>query len=399
EITQAVVTWLQQGGTAYLVTFTARHAYKDALADLMDALQGTRKTEDTPRRPGAYQRLITGGTWAGRKVSDGCRAKDQEGIRDRIGYLGMIRATEVTVGQAHGWHPHIHAIVLVGGRTTGEKAAKRITGAFTPAEDRLTEWEDHWRATWTRTLQGINPKFRPTDDCERADCPCEGKGHGVDFKRLETVQDAQQAGEYIAKTQDGKAPALELARADLKTAGGENVTPFELLGRIGDLTGGVPEDDAQGQGSLEWNLAKWHEYERATKGRRAIEWTRGLRQLLGIEGGDTEEDDLDKLFEDDEASEFRAGVRVADDGWKAMARKGLDFEATQAAEGTDGNSDAIRDRMVAVATAAGATEQTAAVWVEALSPMQVGEAYATILENQARRREESVARRRRERAR
>ncbi|MFD5907054.1 replication protein, partial [Streptomyces microflavus] len=32
EITQAVVTWLQQGGTAYLVTFTARHAYKDALA-------------------------------------------------------------------------------------------------------------------------------------------------------------------------------------------------------------------------------------------------------------------------------------------------------------------------------------------------------------------------------
>ncbi|MFD6796823.1 hypothetical protein ACFWGY_26130 [Prauserella salsuginis] len=394
EITQAVVTWLQQGGTAYLVTFTARHAYKDALADLMDALQGTRKTEDTPRRPGAYQRLITGGTWAGRKVSDGCRAKDQEGIRDRIGYLGMIRATEVTVGQAHGWHPHIHAIVLVGGRTTGEKAAKRITGAFTPAEDRLTEWEDHWRATWTRTLQGINPKFRPTDDCERADCPCEGKGHGVDFKRLHTERDANDLAEYIAKTQDGKAPALELARADLKTAGGENVTPFELLGRIGDLTGGVPEDDAQGQGSLEWNLAKWHEYERATKGRRAIEWTRYLRSMLGIDGGDTDEDNLDLLAAADaEGGELRAGVRVTEDGWHAVARKALDLEATQAAEGTDGNTDpaAMAARVREVLALADVADE-----VVVLGPQDVVDAYAEMLEALARRREEAAARRRRE---
>ncbi|MFD6591844.1 hypothetical protein ACFWED_33750, partial [Streptomyces anulatus] len=145
---------------------------------------------------------------------------------------------------------------------------------------------------------------------------------------LHTERDANDLAEYIAKTQDGKAPALELARADLKTAGGENVTPFELLGRIGDLTGGVPEDDAQGQGSLEWNLAKWHEYERATKGRRAIEWTRYLRSMLGIDGGDTDEDNLDLLAAADaEGGELRAGVRVTEDGWHAVARKALDLEA------------------------------------------------------------------------
>ncbi|MFJ9635027.1 hypothetical protein ACIRU8_45780 [Streptomyces sp. NPDC101175] len=394
EITTAVVEWLRQGGTAYLVTFTARHAQRDQLADLMDALQGTRKTPDEPRRPGAYQRLITGGTWAGRKSTDGHRAADREGIRDRIGYIGMIRATEVTVGQANGWHPHIHAIVLVGGRTTGEKRDKKITGAFRPGETALAEWEAHWRATWTRTLKTINPAFKPTDDCDRADCPCGGVGHGVDFKRLHTERDANDLAEYIAKTQDGKAPALELARADLKTAGGENVTPFELLGRIGDLTGGVPEDDATGQGPLAWNLAKWHEYERATKGRRAIEWTRYLRSMLGIEGGDTEDDDLDLLLAADaEGGELRAGVAVTEDGWHAVATHALDLAATQAAEGTDGNTDpAAVGRRVRDVLALADVADTVVV----LTSVEVADAYSAMLESLALRREEAAARRRRE---
>ncbi|WP_432182770.1 hypothetical protein [Streptomyces sp. NBC_00063] len=394
EITAGVVEWIKQGGIAYLVTFTARHAHKDRLADLMDALQGSRKTPDTPRRPGAYQRLITGGTWAGRKATDGDRHRDRDGIRDRVGYIGMIRATEVTVGLANGWHPHIHAIVLVGGRTTGEKADKKVVDTFEPTRASLVEWEDHWRATWTRTLQTINPKFRPTDECERADCPCEGKGHGVDFKRLHTERDANDLAEYIAKTQDGKAPALELARGDLKTASGENVTPFELLGRIGDLTGGVLEDDAVGQGSLEWNLGRWHEYERATKGRRAIEWTRYLRSMLGIDGGDSEDDDLDMLFMDDaENGELRAGVAITETGWHAVTKKALDLAATEAAEGTDGNTDpdAVASRVREVLALADVADT-----VVVLGPKEVADAYGEMLENLARRREEAAARRRRE---
>ncbi|MFI1608135.1 hypothetical protein ACH4YN_39555 [Streptomyces griseofuscus] len=382
EITTAVVEWIRQGGIAYLVTFTARHGHADRLADLMDALQGTRKTPDTPRRPGAYQRLITGGTWAGRRSSDGHRAADREGIRDRIGYVGMIRATEVTVGQINGWHPHIHAIVLVGGRTEGEKADKRVVATFTPGDSALQEWEDHWRAVWTRTLRGVNPAFTPDDR------------HGVDFKRLHTERDANDLAEYIAKTQDGKAPALELARADLKTAGGENVTPFELLGRIGDLTGGVPEDEAQGQGSLEWNLARWHEYERATKGRRAIEWTRYLRSLLGIDGGDTEADDMDLLLAADaDGGELRAGVAVTEEGWTAVTRRALDLAAMEAAEGTDGNTDpaAMGERVREVLALADVADA-----VVVLSSGEVADAYAAMLEALALRREEAAARRRRE---
>ncbi|MGW1903067.1 hypothetical protein ACWCQB_38160 [Streptomyces hirsutus] len=382
EITAAVVEWIKRGGTAYLVTFTARHGHTDRLADLMDALQGTRKTADSPRRPGAYQRLITGGTWAGRRATDGHRHTDREGIRDRIGYVGMIRATEVTVGQINGWHPHIHAIVLVGGRTEGERAEKRVVDVFDPSGAALEEWQGQWRSVWTSALRGVNPAFTPDDR------------HGVDFKRLETERDANDLAEYIAKTQDGKAPALELARADLKTAQGGNVAPFELLGRIGDLIGGMTEDDAAGVGSLEWNLARWHEYERATKGRRAIEWTRYLRQMLGIDGGDTQDDDLDLLLSADaDGGELRAGVAVTEDGWTAVTRRALDLAATQAAEGKDGNTDpaAVGERVREILALADVPDA-----VVVLTSAEVAEAYGAMLEALACRREEAAARRRRE---
>ncbi|MFB8062506.1 hypothetical protein ACFC6U_40885, partial [Kitasatospora purpeofusca] len=149
-----------------------------------------------------------------------------------------------------------------------------------------------------------------------------------------------------------------------------------------------------GIGTLEWNLAKWHEYERATKGRRAIEWTRYLRQMLGIEGGDTHEDDLDMLFGSDaEDGELRAGVAIAEEGWTAVTRKGLDLAATEAAEGKDGNTDpeAVAGRVREILALADVAD-TAVV----LSAAQVAEAYTNMLDNLARRREEAAARRRRE---
>ncbi|MGA5514616.1 hypothetical protein ACPCGN_26210 [Methylobacterium sp. NPDC014790] len=463
EITEAVVEWIRRGGTAYLVTLTARHDYRDELADLMDAIQGTRASSPaeirtarreeaeaqdaladatarsraavaaarlaapkgkkraamaqaraesaggieeaqarlgqaretlarTRRQAGAYQRLISGGTWAGDKREKASEAA-AEGIRDRIGYIGMIRSTEVTVGEVNLWHPHIHAIVFVGGRTTGERADQRLVGVFQPSEGAIKEWEDHWRAVWTGHLQRVNPKYRPSDECSIPDCKCDGKGHGVDFKLLRTVRDAQKMGEYLAKTQDGKNPAMELARGDLKEARKGNMTPFQMLFRIGDLTGGVSEEDAPGHGSLVWCLARWHEYERATRGRRAIEWTRYLRTVLGLTGGDTEEDDHDLLAAADAASEFRGGAAVTDKGWAAVTKAGLDLAATEAAEGTDANEDpaALTDRVREVLALAGVPGE-----VRQLTSKEVADAYAAILESQAQRREEAAARRRRE---
>ncbi|MGN3955062.1 hypothetical protein ACGV4K_08145 [Streptomyces sp. WAC8370] len=383
EITEAVVSWLRQGGRAYLVTFTARHTAADRLSDLMDALQGTRADAETgtKRRPGAYQRLITGAAWAGDKR----RKSNQEGIRGRIGYIGMIRATEVTVGEGAGWHPHIHAIVLVGGRTEGQRGDKRITGTFTPSEDALTEWEDRWRAVWTRHLAQVDPKFRPTDRCAIPGCECGGKGHGVDFKQLRTERDAKDLGEYIAKTQDGKNPALELARGDLKGGRQGNMTPFELLGRIGDLMGGVPEEEAAGHGSLAWGLDRWAEYETAVSGRRAIEWTRYLRPLLGLTGGDTEDDDMDVLFQIDGADGFRDGVQIWDRAWNGLVGRSLDLAVVEAVEGREISMDALGD----LVQSAGQSR----AFLRVLTPQEVTELYDELLGTLARRREQAAERR------
>lgn len=388
EITRAVVAWLRQGGRAYLVTFTARHTAADRLADLMDAIQGTRANEEAgiKRAPGAYQRLITGAAWAGDKR----RKSNQEGIRGRIGYIGMIRATEVTVGQGNGWHPHIHAIVFVGGRTEGERGNKRITGTFDPGESALQEWEDRWRAVWTRQLALIDPNFRPSDRCTEPGCTCGGKGHGVDFKELQTERDARDLGEYIAKTQDGKAPALELARGDLKSGRDGNMTPFEVLGRIGDLMGGVPEDEAAGHGSLDWLLALWAEYETAVGGRRAIEWTRYLRSLLGLVGGDTEEDDMDVLFELDAAHDFREGVQIRERAWHKLTARALDLAVVEAVEGAELQVDVLGD----LVTAAGESR----AFVRELTPDEVTELFDRVLTKLAERREAAAERRRAEAA-
>lgn len=377
EITSAVVAWLQQGGTAYLVTFTARHAAAHRLADLMDAIQGTRADAEAGirRRPGAYQRLITGAAWAGDKR----RAANPEGIRGRVGYIGMIRATEITVGVANGWHPHIHAIVFVGGRTTGERGDKRVTGTFTPSTESVAELEQHFRGVWTRHLAKVDPDFKPSQK------------HGVDFKPLKTERDAKNMGEYIAKLQEGSRtinPANEVARGDLKEGRYGNQTPFQILNRIGDLLGGMTEEDAEGHGSLEWCLRIWAEYEVATAGRRAIEWTRYLRPLLGLAGGDTEDDDLDMLFELDGATgEFRAGVHVEERTWGKLTGRALDLAVLEAVEGDDVDMPTITDLAVAAGSRSGA--------VRLLSSTEVAEAWEAILTTLAVRREAAAERRRR----
>ncbi|WP_033818575.1 hypothetical protein, partial [Kitasatospora sp. MBT63] len=456
EISSAIVKWIKAGGSAYAVTFTPRHTRASRLADLMDAIQGSRSAplaereaakaailaaklnvadtwarrreaidaarraapkgqkkkamEDVRekavewlqeaahgltaareaargkvRKAGAYQRLITGGTWAGRP-EDG----DPDGIRGRIGYIGMIRATELTVGLGNGFHPHIHAIVLVGGRTEGKGWDRKITGTFEPEEEDLAEWQEHWRLTWRDSLKAIDPTFEPSLSCEIPDCKCHGEGHGVHFERLKTVADAERLGEYLAKTQDGKDAVQELAGAHNKTAWKGNMAPFELLTRIGELLKGKPSNLVAGHGSLEQCLEWWAEYEAATSGRRAIEWTRYLRSLLGLTGGDDAEDDLDLLFEGEAVSEFRAGVQIKTGAWHLVANNGYDHAVSQA---TEGNGIKL-ENVVGVVQAAGGERDD----VRLLTSGELQQLYDDVIGGLQQRRAEAEARRQLEQA-
>jgi Replication protein len=229
EIARAVAAHMtRDGGTAWMVTLTARHKKHHDLAPLFDAVAN------------GWRKLMSGRAWAGDPK------RGVVGERDRLGVRGNIRSMEVTYGSRNGWHPHLHVVLLLNNET-GEELAYAIH-----------RWDKTWRA-WMKK-QGFEPS----------------REHGVNWSKVTTPE---EAGEYIAKVQEGKGHlGNEMARGDMKSGRLGTLAPFELLEyfrQTGDMA----------------VLPVWQEYEQGTHRRRAITWSRGLRaELLGDEEELTDEE-------------------------------------------------------------------------------------------------------------
>jgi hypothetical protein len=200
---------LLDGGGALFLTLTVKHCQRDELAPRLALMAG------------AMGRCLRGKPWERRA--------------ERHGYVGLIRAVEVTYG-VNGWHPHVHALLVFERPLGGDAAAD------------LSEWlYGRWR--------GI---------CEADGFGVVTRAHGVD---VQVVSDVAALGSYLAKVEGGWGAGQELARGDVKRAGSGGQKPFELLSEFA----------ATGDTQL---LALWLEYERATFGKQAIVWSRGLRARL-----------------------------------------------------------------------------------------------------------------------
>lgn len=160
--------------------------------------------------------------------------------RAAFGILGHIRAFEITHGQ-NGWHPHLHVVVALDQPATVDAAAAL---------------EARWQARWDRWLTGQG-------------WPASRVGIGVRVERVR--RDAAAVGKYLVKLQEGERLARsvgnEAARADLKSGRNGSRMPFEILADFGT------------DGNLA-DLGLWQEFQLATKGRSAIRWSKGLRDLL-----------------------------------------------------------------------------------------------------------------------
>lgn len=172
--------------------------------------------------------------------------------RAQWGIVGQIRAVEVTHG-ANGWHPHMHVLVFF----------------TTPLDDAdMARWEADWRDRWKAALakQGRTCSDR----------------HGVNVVAV----GSEAAACYVAKVQDDDGGersvnvGAELARLDRKHGrGATSRTPLQILydfAETGDM------DD----------LKLWHEWERASKSRRAIRWSDKFKALCGV--GDVSDEELAK---------------------------------------------------------------------------------------------------------
>jgi hypothetical protein len=145
-----------------------------------------------------------------------------------------VRALEVTSG-VNGWHPHNHVALLFDRRLERDEALELrevLYGAWASAVER-----EGWR--------------RPSVK------------RGVRVQRVARIDDVGRVADYCSKIEG---LSDELVRMDSKGSKGQS--PFELLrlAVVGDPVA----------------LAKWYEFEAGSHGRKALNWSRGLRAALKL---------------------------------------------------------------------------------------------------------------------
>jgi hypothetical protein len=136
---------------------------------------------------------------------------------------------------------------------------------------------------------------------------------GQDVHLVDGVEAAAELGQYLAKsTAYGAAESLgrELMGALTKTARSEHSTaPVWAIAERFFETGDLDELDL------------WREYERGSKGRRQIGWSRGLRDRLGIGVEATDEEIAEEAVGDEDL------VLITAAGWTAALASGKPLSA------------------------------------------------------------------------
>jgi hypothetical protein len=204
------------------------------------------------------------------------KSRDLIAFKNRTKFAGQIRAIEVTHGQ-NGWHPHLHALYL-------------FERPLSADDCKLLEW--YLFEAWANRVEakGLG---RPSRE------------HGVDARPVTNA--AEMAG-YLTKVQGGWGAGLELARLDVKKGRSGHRSPWQLWREF--MAEQDPEEAAR------W-LKLWNEYEVATKSRRAIQWTPGLRKRLCAEP-----DRLDSELAAEEADTVEVTVLTDHKVWGEIIRAG-----------------------------------------------------------------------------
>lgn len=360
ELTTAALRWLAKGGTLAAVVLTSRHNKTHALADLVGAQWGRPDVDPATGEvrmrkagkgkdgeqlwkpaqvPGAYQRMLTDQTF-------------RRHIAPAIGYVGMARNPEITRSEDNAWNPHLNNLVFLGGNLDGTPANGELvyqdedgfpqdgpgegrSCTFKPSADDLEEWQDWLRVFWQDSLRSIDPEYTPSTECERADCKCGGKGHGVSVTII-TSPDDKALIEYLTKNGDKPASvaadvetaqkaAAEVAYTSGKNARGRrSMTPFQFLDRLWAIErDGLEEDEAPGYGTRAQVRGWWTEYETAMHGRRAFEMTRGLKRHTDLN------DDAEYRFKELHKA-FVAGVVLTGDAHAKVAAAEADYAVIEA---------------------------------------------------------------------
>lgn len=183
------------------------------------------------------------------------------------GYVGSVRALEVTHG-ANGWHPHLHVLVFTSAGLSDDQR-----------HDLEAELFSRWAVVTER--KGFDPVSRE---------------HGL------RLDDGTEAGSYATKW----GFAEELTKANVKTGRREGSrSPWELLAdyAVGDHQAGE----------------LFREFAAAFKGKSQLHWSRGLRELFGLDAEKTDE----QLAAETVEAEDALVARISPAQWAVIKRHEL----------------------------------------------------------------------------
>lgn len=257
EIESAMTVCKAQGGQVLMPTFTVPHGRKDPLVDTLDLIKKALRSMGQSRR---YRQL-----------------------QDRLGVQGRIIATEITHGEANGWHPHFHELWF-----------------FECAGVDLVALEHELFQMWVAA-------------CLKFGLGAPSRKHGV------VVQDGSRAAQYVSKMGHKEwTLADEISKASAKGGRKGSRSAWELLDCIVD-----PEATPQHQKRSE---GLFREYAEATKGRRQLIWSPGLKKRYAI----VELDDEELCAQEEENAILIAQIPL--EAWRAIRRQKMQVHILNAVQ-------------------------------------------------------------------
>jgi hypothetical protein len=212
ELLHAIDTHKAAGGALSLLTLTTPHQRGDDLAALL-----------------AQQGKALQGFLRDRKVKE---------VFSEMGYLGQVRALEITHGRLtdwnNGWHPHFHILQF-----------HSVQGT----EDERKDWTARLYLRWVIY-------------CQKAGLGTPSYAHGI------KLDDGTRAAQYVTKGMWGLED--EMTKGHTKKAKGGGETPFDLLRAF-------LADKQDGQAA-----ALFREFGECFKGKRQLSWSNGLKARFAV---------------------------------------------------------------------------------------------------------------------
>lgn len=269
EIAQGIEWARRKGYVVQMVTLTARHDLSDRLADIRKAF-GL-----------AYRRMTQGSKW--------------RAARRRAGFVGSIRAVEMTHGARHGWHYHFHIIYI--SRCGLDLAAME--------------------SSWLSAISKAG--FYDPADAVAADA---AKRYAFDARDVVGADVAQYLMKALSEHYLTKAAfsTLENAKADCDSAAAEVAKSNTKLGRRRNRTPYQILRDAfttDVDAHFLRDVRLFGEYATATKGSHQLDWSAGLKALVGIV------EKTDEELAEEQEQDARILWGLLPDHWNALRRGGL----------------------------------------------------------------------------